>query len=73
MRIFVRHDATGRIVSVLKAAVIDPSVTEPHGDLQAHDGVVEITPTPELEALDCHDFHDRFDVDIAAQTLRQRG
>jgi len=73
MRIFVRHDANGQIVSVLKAAVVDASVTEPHGDLADGEGVFELEPAAELEALECHEFHERYKVDVDKKKLRKRG
>lgn len=72
MRIYVRYEQDGRIVSVLKAAVVHESVSEPFGDLEEGQGVIELEPTPELEQLECHDVHEQFEVDVAAKQLRRK-
>ncbi|HKQ67926.1 MAG TPA: hypothetical protein VJT73_01240 [Polyangiaceae bacterium] len=70
MRILIRHDAKGHIVSALKASVLDPGVTEPFGPLEEGEGFIEVDPTPELEALECHDFPERFVVDPQKRKLK---
>ena len=73
MRVFIRHNHTGEIVSVTKVTVMAENLEHPYGDLSEGDSVLEVTPTDELEALDCHEFGDRYVVDLSGKTLTPKG
>lgn len=73
MRIWIKHDENGRILNAMKAVYLDPSVSEPFGSLSEGEGVIHLDPTPGLETIECHDFAERFAVDVRKRTLEPQG
>jgi hypothetical protein len=69
MRLFVYHDPRGRVLSASKASVLSESIAHPFAQVAAGHGVLEVAPTPELEALDCHEICERYEVDVARKKL----
>ena len=72
MRLFVRHDGTGRIISAIKAHVLPEGLVHPYGALAEGEHVLEVESTAELQALDCLEIVERHAVDVAEKRLRPR-
>jgi hypothetical protein len=69
MRIFVYFDAGGKVISASKANVLSDSVAQPFAQVGPRQGVLEVEPSRELEALDCHEICERYQVDVEARKL----
>ena len=69
MRLFVYHDRRGKVLSASKASVLSASIAHPYAQVAAGHGVLEIEPSPELEALECHEICERYEVDVARRKL----
>ena len=72
MRLLIKHDAKGNIVSVTRAAYMADSVAHPFGEVGEGEGVIEVEETGELAALECHDIHEGYSVDVKRQQLKRR-
>ena len=73
MRLFIRHNRAGEIVSATKANVLAEDLEHPYGDLAEDDSVLEVDPTAELEVLDSHEIGERYVVDVAGKQLKPKG
>jgi hypothetical protein len=69
MRLFIRYNQTGAIVSAMKVMTMPESMGHPYGELEEGETVLEIEPTVELEALDCSEICDRFVMDTSNNRL----
>lgn len=72
MRLFIHHDSKGNIISVSKAEVMDASLEHPYAGLGPGESVLEVKPTSELEALDCHEICERHLVDLKKLKLKKK-
>ena len=73
MRLFIRYNSQGIITSAMKVNVMAEGLEHPYGQLGEDERVMEVEPTPELEALDCHEIDNRYVVDIQNKRLQQKG
>lgn len=72
MRLFIQHDSKGNIISVSKIEVMDPSLKHPYSGLAKDESVLEVEPTSELEALDCHEISEQYLVDMKKMKPKKR-
>ncbi len=72
MQLFVHYDKQGQIISVSKTDVLADSLAHPYGEVTEDGGVLEVEPTDELVALDCHEIGAQYVVDVARQRLKKR-
>ena len=72
MRIFVRHDKDGNIVSTTKANVLAEGLEHPYGSLEEGENVLEVQPTPELEELAPHEISERYVVAVKDKRLKRK-
>ena len=73
MRMFVKFDREGKIVSVCKAEVMAEDVEDPYGFVEERESVIEVEPTGELERESCLEIHEGYRVDVRKKKLvRQR-
>jgi len=73
MRIFVRFDEKGKIISVMKANIIAAELEHPYGELKDGETVLEVEPTPDIEALDCHEIAENYVVEARSKQLKPKG
>ena len=72
MRLFIHHGADGNIISVSKAEIMDPSLEHPYAEVAPGEGVLEVKPTSELQALDCHEIAEHYLVDLKKMKLKKK-
>jgi len=73
MRLFVRFDEKGKIISTMKANAMAAELEHPYGELEDGEAVLEVEPTPEIEALDCHEISENYVVDARSERLKPKG
>ena len=72
MRLFVRCDRKGKIVSAMKVRVMSATLEHPFAQpLGEGEQVLEIKPDPSTAALDVHEIVEEFAVDTATGKLRK--
>ena len=69
MRIFVKYNTGGEILSVTQVEVMPEGVDQPYADLGADEKVIEVPVTEELQQLDPTEFHDKYRVDVEKKQL----
>ncbi|GAB4192911.1 MAG: hypothetical protein Fur006_37600 [Coleofasciculaceae cyanobacterium] len=70
MKIFVKYNADGAIISVSKVEVMPEDLEQPYSELEPGANVLEVIPvTEELEELDALQIHSSYRVDVEAKTL----
>jgi hypothetical protein len=72
MRLFIRCNAEGTIVSAMKVNVMTEALEHPYGLLEEGESVIEVDFTAELEALDCHEICEQFSVDLNQKALEKK-
>lgn len=72
MRLFIQHDSKGNVISVSKVEIMDASLAHPYGGLAKEESALEVEPTSELQALDCHEISERYFVDMKKMKLKKR-
>ncbi len=71
MRIFVRCDQDGNIISVMKVAAMDNALDHPYGFVEEGEVVVEV-PAPKGTAdIDSHEIVALYKVDLKEKKLRK--
>ena len=69
MRTFIRYDAQGRIMSVLKAVIMPGTAEHPFQLTDEGEGVIELEPDDPLAALDSLEIQEGYAVDLKKQQL----
>lgn len=69
MRIFVKYNSDGEILSVLKVDCMPEGLEQPYGALQGDEDVIEIPESEDLKKLEAIQFHERYKVDIEKKEL----
>jgi hypothetical protein len=72
MRLFVRFDGRGKIISVGKVEFMHPGMDHPHGAVNEGEDVIEVDPSPEHMALDAHELAEQYSVDVKKRKLHKR-
>jgi hypothetical protein len=72
MKLFVYHDARGRVLSAGKVSVLAESVAQPFAEVAPGHGVLEVPLSAELAALECHEICDGYEVDVRTKTLSRK-
>jgi hypothetical protein len=72
MRLLIKHDARGKILSVARVSYIADSLAHPFGETEKGVGVIEVEETDELAELECHDIHENYRVDVKQQQLAKQ-
>lgn len=72
MRLFIRSDREGNIVSTMKVNVMAEGLEHPYGDLKESEMVVEVEPTAELEKLACHEICELYTFDTEKKKLKKK-
>lgn len=70
MRLFVRYNQAGTITSATKVEIILQDLEHPYTDVSENETVLEIQPTPELEALACYEICDRYVMDVNSKEIK---
>jgi hypothetical protein len=71
MRLFIHYDEKGRILSADKANVFHDSLADP-GGVAGSEKILEVEPTDELTALDCHEICEKYTVDTKKMVLKKK-
>ena len=70
MRIFVKYNTSGKILSASKIKAMPVGLDHPYADLEEDEQVLEVEPvTEELKQLETLQFHDAYQVDVAQKKL----
>lgn len=69
MRIFVKYNSDGEILSVLKVGYMPEGLEQPYGALEGDEEVIEIPENEELARLELVQLHERYKVDIEKKEL----
>ncbi len=72
MRIFIRCDKEGNILSTMKVEVMPEGIEHPYGDIKEGEKVIEVEPTPDLEKLQCHEISQQYTVAIRGKKLKKK-
>lgn len=72
MRVFVRYNSAGEIVSVSKVNVMPPDLEHPFGMLQGGESVVELPAGDEDARLDPLELHNGHQVDPRTKKLLKK-
>jgi len=72
MRLYIKHDAKGNILSVAKANQSDDSHGHPFADVDENGGVLDVEEAGELTELECHDIHEQYKVDVKKKELKKK-
>ena len=71
MRLFIHYNAAGDILSASKVEIMDESLVHPFGGTDNEESVLEVEPTDELKALDCHEICEQYTVDVKKGVLNK--
>lgn len=69
MKIFVKYNSDGEILSVLKVDCMPEGLEQPYGALEGDEDVIEIPENEELVRLEAVQFHERYKIDIEKKEL----
>lgn len=69
MRIFVKYNPEGEILSVSKIEVMPEGLEHPYADLGLDEQVLEISVTEELQQLEPTQFYEKYQVDVQKKQL----
>lgn len=69
MRVFIKYDQEGKIISVSKVNLMPEELENPYGDLTDKEQVLEVTETEEIAQLDAIQIHSNYRVDIQSKKL----
>lgn len=69
MRMFVKYDESGNILSICEVEVFPEILETPFGDLNEGEFVTEIEITPELEKLEYDEIIEDYKIDIKTKRL----
>lgn len=72
MRMFVKYDASGNILSFCKANIFPEIFETPFGKLNEREFAFEVEQTPELNKLECDEIHEKYIVDVKKKKLKKR-
>ena len=72
MRIFVKYNSDGEILSVLKVDCMPEGLQQPYGALEEDEDVIEIPENDDLRNLEAIQFHERYKVDINKKELVEK-
>lgn len=72
MRIFIKYDQEGKIISVSKVDLMPEELENPYGDLAANEQVLEVTETEEIAQIDAIQIHTNYRVDTQRKKLVSR-
>jgi hypothetical protein len=70
MRLVIRHQKNGEIVSIAKARVMPEGLEHPYVDIGEDEAVLEVKPSAEIEDLAAHEIPERFWVDVKGKRLK---
>jgi hypothetical protein len=62
----------GEVLSASKTEIMDESLAHPFGGMEEGESVLEVEPTGELSALDCHEIGEQYVVDTKKLVLTKR-
>jgi hypothetical protein len=69
MKLFVKYNKSGEILSVSKVDIFPRIFETPFGILEKEEYATEIELTRELEKLECDEIHMDYSVDVTGKTL----
>jgi hypothetical protein len=72
VKLFIRHDRDGNILSVIKVQAMHESVEHPHGSLEPGEQVTQVKPNPEQAKLDAHELVLQYSVDVKNSKLQKK-
>jgi hypothetical protein len=72
MRTFIRHDATGQILSVCRTEFVSPRLPTPFGVLEPNEGVLEVTDRKGIAELTLETIHDSYVVSVTTGKLTKK-
>jgi len=70
MRLFIKYDTNGEILSVAKVDVMPEEMSHPFDD-DPDANVMEVPVNAEFEQLECATIHDNYVVDIITKKLKK--
>jgi len=71
MRVFVRLDKDGNIISAMKVETMGAGLEHAYGWLGEGESVIEIDSPKALEKIDCHEIRELYKVDVAKKKLKK--
>lgn len=69
MRTFIRHTATGEILSVCRTEFVSPQMATPFGDVGPGEAVLEVTDSKALAELKPEEIHESYEVSLGSGRL----
>lgn len=72
MRLFVRFDKTGKMISTMKVNVMDESLEHPFGFLEEAESVLEVKAPARFKSLQCHEICEQYLVDVKKKKLKKK-
>ena len=73
MRIFIKHDRAGEILSVCRTGFVPPNLASPFGEVGPGEGVLEVTGIQGLAELRLEDLHDSYKVSVDTGKVIEKG
>jgi hypothetical protein len=72
MRLFIKSDNTGNIISAGKMDAMPDDIDHPYADMAQGEVVIEVPLTPKLKGLLCHEISEQYTLDIANKKLKKK-
>lgn len=72
MRMFVKYDKNGSILSFCKVDSFPDTYETPFDPTEPGEFVVEIESTASLDKLECDEIHDNYVVDVGKKKLKKK-
>ncbi|MCP4494536.1 MAG: hypothetical protein GY820_45640 [Gammaproteobacteria bacterium] len=70
MRLFVKYNAKGEILSVSKVEVMPDEMPHPFAD-DPKAMVAEVTTSAKIKGLDCAEIHDAYAINVETKKLKK--
>ena len=72
MRLFIKSDDTGKIISTAKVDAMPDDIDQPYADLAEGEVVIEVPLTRKLKGLLCHEISEQYTMDIKQKKLKKK-
>ncbi|NEQ80714.1 MAG: hypothetical protein F6K26_10810 [Moorea sp. SIO2I5] len=72
MKIFIKYNSEGKIISISKIRFMPSGMEHPYGILEEDEFVIEMPLTEELMQIEAVELHDNYRVDVETKQLVQK-
>ncbi|NER28622.1 MAG: hypothetical protein F6J89_13565 [Symploca sp. SIO1C4] len=69
MKIFIKFNSEGKILSISKLRFMPEGMEHPYGILEENEDVIEVPLTEELMQIETVELHDTYQIDIETKQL----